>query len=70
MTPSIESEVKWVLTVFGLSVVMAAALKTVAPLYPLPPHFGVIATLVVSPTLVMAVILWILSQSDSQSPAP
>ncbi|WP_298614479.1 hypothetical protein [uncultured Thermosynechococcus sp.] len=64
------AELMWLFAVFGVSLLIALGIKLIAPLYPLPPHLGVILLLVVSPALLMAILLIKLSQSDSQNPAP
>ncbi|HIK24670.1 MAG: hypothetical protein P3X23_010275 [Thermosynechococcus sp. Uc] len=64
------AELTWLLVVFGVSLLIALGVKLIAPLYPLPPHLGVILLLVVTPALLMAIVLIKLNQSDSQNPAP
>jgi|GEM_PF-5368700 len=70
MIPSLWPEVRWVLAVLSLSWAIALGLKTIAPLYPLPPNLGVIMTLVLGPSIAMAVVLLVLNRSDNQTPAP
>jgi hypothetical protein len=62
------AELRWLLGVFLASLGIAVGLKTVAPLYPLPPTLGVILALVLFPSLVVAVVLVWLNQSDNQTP--
>lgn len=64
------SELRWLSVVLLVSLLMSLGIKFAAPLYPLPPTFGVIALLLVLPAALMAIVLLTLNQSDSQTPAP
>lgn len=69
MTPWL-SELMWLSVVLAMSLLISLGIKFAAPLYPLPPTFGVIALLLLLPAALMAIILLIFNQSDSQNPAP
>ncbi|WP_164920722.1 hypothetical protein [Thermosynechococcus vestitus] len=64
------SELLWLSVVLLVSLLISLGIKFAAPLYPLPPSFGVIALLLLLPAMLMAMVLLILNQSDSQNPAP
>lgn len=70
MAKSDWAELTWLLMVFLISLGIATGLKLVAPLYPLPPTLGVILTLLLSPSILMALALVLLNRSDNQTPAP
>ncbi|AHB89614.1 hypothetical protein NK55_11925 [Thermosynechococcus sp. NK55a] len=65
-----RSELMWLAVVWLVSLLISLGIKFAAPLYPLPPSFGVIALLVLLPAALMAIVLLTLNQSDSQNPAP
>ncbi|BAY51557.1 hypothetical protein NIES2134_108520 [Thermostichus vulcanus NIES-2134] len=65
-----RSELLWLSVVLLVSLLISLGIKFAAPLYPLPPSFGVIALLLLLPATLMAMVLLNLNQSDSQNPAP
>ncbi|BCX12727.1 MAG: hypothetical protein KatS3mg067_1665 [Thermosynechococcus sp.] len=65
-----RSELMWLAAVLLVSLLISLGIKFAAPLYPLPPRFGVIALLLLLPAALMAIVLLTLNQSDSQNPAP
>ncbi len=69
MTPWL-SELTWLSVIFLVSLLISLGIKFAAPLYPLPPHLGIILLLLITPALLMAIVLLSLNQSDSQNPAP
>ncbi|URR35552.1 hypothetical protein NBE99_13125 [Thermosynechococcus sp. HN-54] len=69
MTPWL-SELTWLSVVFLVSLLISLGIKFAAPLYPLPPSFGIIALLLLLPAALMAIVLLRLNQNDSQNPAP